>query len=99
MSPSPENDLQVTIRMPTELKKAADAEAERLEISTMEWIRRAMKEKLSHVTPTTDDPSMQSLREEILEIRNRISILEQEYTLLTSSLAEQTNSIKLKKER
>lgn len=40
---------------------------------------------------------MQSLREEILEIRNRISILEQEYTLLTSSLAEQTNSLKLKK--
>lgn len=83
----PENDLQVTIRMPTKLKQAADSDAQRLQISTMEWIRRAMKEKLAQSTPS-DETSVESLRDEIIELRGRISLIEQKYSLLTLAVGE-----------
>lgn len=42
----PENDLQVTIRMPSSLKKDVDEFVEGTDITAMEFIRRAIKEKL-----------------------------------------------------
>lgn len=42
----PENDLQVTIRMPSSLKKSVDDFVENTDITSMEFIRRAISEKL-----------------------------------------------------
>lgn len=92
----PENDLQVTIRMPTKLKQAADSDAQRLQISTMEWIRRAMKEKLAQSTPS-DETSVESLRDEIIELRGRISLIEQKYSLLILAVGEKETEYRHKK--
>ena len=44
---SPENDLQVTIRMPSSLKNEIDAFVLDKDITSMEFIRRAVREKLA----------------------------------------------------
>ena len=43
----PENDLQVTIRMPSSLKQQVDDFVAERDITSMEFIRRAIREKLS----------------------------------------------------
>ena len=43
----PENDLQVTIRMPSYLKQQVDDFVAERDITSMEFIRRAIREKLS----------------------------------------------------
>ena len=43
----PENDLQVTIRMPSSLKQQVDDFVAQRDITSMEFIRRAIREKLS----------------------------------------------------
>ncbi len=43
----PENDLQVTIRMPSSLKQQIDDFVAERDITSMEFIRRAIREKLS----------------------------------------------------
>ena len=43
----PENDLQVTIRMPSSLKQQVDDFVAVRDITSMEFIRRAIREKLS----------------------------------------------------
>ena len=42
----PENDLQVTIRMPSSLKQQVDDFVAERDITSMEFIRRAIREKL-----------------------------------------------------
>ena len=42
----PENDLQITIRMPSKLKTRVDTYTEGIGITSMEFIRRAIIEKL-----------------------------------------------------
>ena len=44
----PENDLQVTIRMPSSLKQQVDEFVAERDITSMEFIRRAIREKLSN---------------------------------------------------
>ena len=43
----PENDLQVTIQMPSSLKQQVDDFVAERDITSMEFIRRAIREKLS----------------------------------------------------
>ena len=43
----PENDLQVTIRMPSSLKQQVDDFVAERDITSMEFIRRAIREKLT----------------------------------------------------
>ena len=44
----PENDLQVTLRMPSSLKPQVDEFVAERDITSMEFIRRAIREKLSN---------------------------------------------------
>ena len=44
----PENDLQVTIRMPSSLKQQVDDFVAERDITSMEFIRRAIREKLNN---------------------------------------------------
>ena len=48
----PENDLQVTIRMPSSLKQQVDDFVAERDITSMEFIRRAIREKLNNEQST-----------------------------------------------
>ena len=52
---TPENDLQISIRMPTSLKQEIDSVAEVTGITSMEFIRRAVREKLSREKKAQDN--------------------------------------------
>lgn len=52
---TPENDLQISIRMPTSLKQEIDTVAEVTGITSMEFIRRAVREKLSREKKAQDN--------------------------------------------
>ena len=55
----PENDLQVTIRMPSSLKQRVDEFVAEKDITSMEFIRRAIREKLSNEQDTKkENPSI-----------------------------------------
>ena len=53
----PENDLQVTIRMPSSLKQQVDDFVAERDITSMEFIRRAIREKLSSEQETAKEKS------------------------------------------
>ncbi len=77
----PENDLQVTIRMPSLLKNEIDEFVSGTGITSMEFIRRAIKEKLER-DQTTICPAETKFKTQLLsaikndeEIRTELLLL------------------------
>lgn len=60
----PENDLQITIRMPSTLKKRVDDYSKNNGITSMEFIRRAVLEKLQREQITLDETNTEYITKE-----------------------------------
>ena len=63
---------QTTVKMAVSMKKDIDAAAEALGISSMEYIRRACREKLDRDSKTAQDPD--NIKKTVLEVLDEIGI-------------------------
>lgn len=63
----PENDLQITIRMPSALKRQIDKFVEDKDISSMGFIRRAITEKLERESNTIQDSEIKYMNKDIFK--------------------------------
>ena len=63
---------QTTVKMSVSMKKDIDAAAEALGISSMEYIRRACREKLDRESETGQVPD--NLKDAVLEVLDEIGV-------------------------
>ena len=63
---------QTTVRMSESMKKEIDSAAELLGISSMEYIRRACREKLDRDSKTAQDPD--NIKKAVLEVLDEIGV-------------------------
>ena len=63
---------QTTVKMSESMKKEIEAAADLLGISSMEYIRRACREKLDHDSDNSKVP--ENLKETVLEVLDEIGV-------------------------
>jgi metal-responsive CopG/Arc/MetJ family transcriptional regulator len=63
---------QTTVKMSKSMKKEIDTAAENLGVSSMEYIRRACREKLDNDSKTAQDPD--NIKKTVLEVLDEIGI-------------------------